>query len=307
MNRGIAYAVAAYVIWGLFPIYYKPLQQVAALEVIGHRIVWSCVVLVAIVIAMRDWNALRAAARRPRVLATYGVAAALIAVNWLTFVWAIAHGFVVQASLGYFMTPLINVLIGTLFLRERLRRAQWLAVALATAGVLYLTAEQETVPWVALALGFSFGFYGLVKKTAPLGSVQGLTVETAILLLPALAYLSYVAGNGAASFHAISPLVDLLLVGAGLVTTLPLLLFASAARRIPLSLVGVLQYIAPTLQFLLGVIVYHEPFGHAQLIGFGLVWTALAVFALEGVYAHRAIDRRRRAAEAAATAESTTC
>lgn len=288
VNRGVWYALGAYVLWGLFPLYYKPLREVPALEVIGHRIVWSCAALAVIILLSRDWNNVRLAVRQPHVLARYGLAAVLIAVNWLTFVWAVANGYVLQASLGYFMTPLVNVLLGTLFLHERLRPWQWTAVALASAGVLYLTATHAATSWIALTLAMSFGLYGLVKKTAPLGSVHGLAIETAMLLLPALAYLLYVMYAGTAAFPAAGMFIDLLLVGAGIVTTLPLLLFASAARRIPLSLIGVLQYISPTLQFLLGTIVYREPFAQTQLVGFSIVWIALAIFTAEGMLTRRA-------------------
>jgi chloramphenicol-sensitive protein RarD len=215
------------------------------------------------------------------------VAAVLIGVNWLTYVWAVNAGFIVETSLGYFINPLLSVLMGVVFLRERLRPWQWAPLGLATAGVLYLTLAYGSPPWIALTLAFSFGFYGLAKKTAPLGSLYGLALETGFLFLPALAFLGYAEAAGQGAFLHSGPLPDLLMIGAGVVTTMPLLLFASAAQRIPLSLVGVLQYIAPTIQFLLGVVVYHEPFTPSQMIGFGLVWIALALFAGEGLLAQR--------------------
>ncbi len=288
MNKGIAYAISAYGIWGLLPVYLKWLHTVSALQVISHRILWSCLLLGGVILLSRQWNAFRSAALTPRILRVYGFAALLIAINWLTYVWAVDAGRIVEVSLGYFINPIISVVMGVVFLRERLRPWQWLPVGMVVIGVLYLTISYGSLPWLALVLAFSFGTYGLIKKTAPLGALYGLTLETGLLLLPALAYLLYAdaVGNGAFLHASIS--TDSLLVGAGPVTAIPLLLFAAATQRIPLTLVGILQYIAPTLQFLLGVLVYHEPFAHDQLIGYGLVWTALLIFAAEGLHAHRA-------------------
>ena len=244
--------------------------------------------LLAVILATRQWQAFRAAALNRRVLRIYLIAAVLIGVNWLTYVWAVNAGFIVETSLGYFINPLLSVLMGVIFLRERLRAWQWVPIGMATAGVLYLTFAYGALPWIALTLAFSFGLYGLIKKVAPLSSLYGLTLETGILFLPALAYLLVANAAGQGAFLHAGARSDLLLAGAGLVTTIPLLMFASAARRIPLSLVGILQYIAPTLQFLLGVLVYKEPFTHTQLIGFGIVWMALIIFGVEGFLAHRA-------------------
>jgi chloramphenicol-sensitive protein RarD len=215
-------------------------------------------------------------------------AALLIGINWLVFLWAVNADFVIETSLGYFMVPLVNVLMGVIFFRERLRLWQWVSVGLATVGVIYLAIAYGSLPWIALALAFSFGVYGVVKKTAPLGSLYGLTLETVILLLPALLYLLYSDSIGRGAFLHTGAVSDVLLVGAGLVTTAPLLMFASAAQRIPLSHMGFLQYVAPTLQFLLGALVYKEPFTYTQLFGFGIVWAALIIFGLEGFFAHRA-------------------
>jgi len=288
MNKGIWYGIGAYVTWGLFPIYWKWLHHVPALQLISHRIVWSFVLLVVFILASRQWKVFRAAALEPRVLRIYFVAAILIGVNWLVYIWAVNAGFIVEVSLGYYTNPLLNVLMGVLFLRERLRSLQWVPLGLAAAGVFYLTWAYGSLPWIALTLAFSFGFYGLVKKTAPLGSLYGLTLETGLLFLPALLYLFYSDVTGRGAFLHASAISDALLMGAGLMTTIPLLMFASAARSIPLSLVGILQYIAPTLQFLLGVLVYGEPFTHVQLVGFGMVWVALVLFAVEGFASRRA-------------------
>jgi chloramphenicol-sensitive protein RarD len=221
------------------------------------------------------------------VLRVYLLSAVLIGVNWLTYVWAVNAGFIVETSLGYFINPLLSVLMGVIFLRERLRLWQWLPLGLAAAGVLYLTLAYGALPWIALILAFSFGLYGLIKKVAPLDALYGLTLETGILFLPALGYLVYAEAAGTAAFLHAGLGSDLLLAGAGAVTTIPLLLFAAGARRISLSLVGVLQYLAPTMQFLLGVLVYHEPFTQARLIGFGAVWIALLIFGVEGFLARR--------------------
>lgn len=286
MNKGIWYALGAYIFWGLFPVYWKLLAGVPALQLLGHRIFWSFLLLFGIILLARQGKRFRAALNR-RVLLIYSVAAVLIAINWLTYVWAVGAGFIVETSLGYFINPLLSVLLGVIFLRERLRPFQWIPIGLAAIGVLYLTFAYGSLPWVALTLAFSFGFYGLVKKTAPLGALHGLTLETGILFLPALAFLIYSEFSGTGAFLHSPPLIDLLLVGAGLVTVIPLLMFASAAQLIPLTMIGILQYINPTMQFLLGVVIFKEPFDHHRLIGFGIVWVALILFGAEGFLAQR--------------------
>ena len=281
MKKGILYALGAYITWGLFPFYWKLLAGVPALQLVGHRILWSFITLIGILLMARQWKGIQKALNR-RVLIIYSVAAVLIAINWLTYVWAVGQGFIIETSLGYFISPLLSVLLGVIFLRERLRPLQWLPIGLATLGVLYLTLAYGSLPWVALTLAVSFGFYGLVKKNAPLDSLPGLTMETGILFLPALGFLLYSEFSGTGAFLHTTPLLNLMLLGAGPVTILPLLLFASAAKRIPLTMIGVLQYVNPTIQFLLGTFVYKEPFDHHRLIGFGIVWLALILFALEG-------------------------
>jgi len=286
MNKGIVYALGAYIFWGLFPIYWKLLAGIPALQLLGHRIFWSFLLLLGIVLVARQGKILQAALNR-RVLVIYSVAAVLIAINWLTYVWAVGAGFIVETSLGYFINPLLSVLLGVVFMRERLRPLQWVPIGLAAVGVLYLTFAYGSLPWVALTLAISFSFYGLVKKTAPLGALHGLTLETGILFLPALGFLIYSEFVGTGAFlHSVN-LIDLMLVGAGLVTVFSLLLFASAAKRIPLTMIGVLQYVNPTMQFLLGVVIFKEPFDHHRLIGFGVVWVALILFGVEGFLAQR--------------------
>ncbi len=286
MNKGILYGIGAYVFWGFFPIYWKLLHHVPAIQLIGHRIIWSFLLLIVFIFFTRQWTEFRVTING-KVLRTYTIAAFLIGVNWFLYVWAVNANFIVETSLGYFINPLISVLLGVIFLKERLRVAQWIPVVLAAIGVTYLTFVYGRLPYIALTLAFSFGLYGLVKKLSPLGALYGLSIETGILFIPALAYLIFVEVTGSAYFIHTGTTADLLMIGAGLVTTVPLLMFASAARSIPLWVVGLLQYIAPTLQFLIGVFIYREPFSHYQLIGFGIVWIALVVFLVENYLANR--------------------
>lgn len=287
MNKGILNGIAAYVMWGFFPIYWKLLHDVPALQVIGHRIGWSFVLLIAFILLTRQWTEFRSAVLAPKTVGIYSVASVLLSVNWLIYVWGVNAGFIVETSLGYFINPLFSVLLGVVFLREQLRIVQWVPVALAAAGVIYLTVTYGRPPWIALSLAVSFGLYGLVKKLSPLGSLYGLTLETAIVFPIALVYLTFVDFSGTGAFLQNSALTDILLIGAGVVTTIPLLMFASAARQIPLTVIGILQYIAPTIQFLIGVFLYHEPFDRSRLIGFGLVWIALIIFWVESYFAKR--------------------
>ena len=295
MNKGIWFAVGTYIAWGLLPVYWKWLQHVQALQLISHRVIWSCLMLCGAIILMHRWGGFRTALLSPRVIRIYLVAALLIGVNWLTYVWAVNAGFIVQPSLGYFINPLVSVLLAVIFLHERLRHWQWVAIGLAAAGVAYLTIAYGSVPWIALILAFTFGTYGLIKKTAPLGSLYGLTLETGILLFPAILYLLYCDVSGQGAFLHTGAVSDMLMVGAGFVTMVPLLMFATAAHRIPLSLVGILQYIAPTLQFLIGVLIYREPFTYSQFIGFSMVWAALIIFGVEGFLARRVHSALTRA------------
>jgi len=288
MNKGIWYAIGAYVSWGLFPIYWKMLQHVPALQLIGHRIVWSFLFLVAVIFFIRRWAGFQSTIFTKTILRVYFIAALLIGVNWLTYVWAVNSGHIVEASLGYFINPLLSVLIGVVFLHEHLRLKQWISIGLAGIGVLFLTIVHGSIPWIALLLASTFASYGFVKKIAPLGSVHGLTLETGILLLPALLYLFISDRSGTGAFLHTGTMYDILLAGAGVVTTIPLLMFASATRRIPLSLVGILQYISPTLQFLIGVLIFNEAFTFIQFIGYAIVWAALILFGMESYLTYRA-------------------
>ena len=286
MRKGILYGIGAYALWGFFPIYWKLLQNVSALELIGHRIIWSFLLLLVVILVTKQWKEFRATVNL-RTFWIYLIASLLIGGNWLMYVWAVNTGHIVETSLGYFINPLLSVLLGVIVMREKLRWSQWLPIVIAFVGVSYLTLKFGHLPWIALVLAFSFGFYGLVKKLAPLSSLHGLTLETGILFLPALAYLGFVEVNGTAAFIHTGIASGLLMIGAGLVTTVPLLMFASAAKQIPLSMVGVLQYLAPTIQFLLGIFIYKEEFDHVRLIGFSLVWLALLIFWAENYWASR--------------------
>ncbi len=287
MNRGILFAIGAYLIWGFMPVYIKQLAGVPPLQILGHRIVWSFLFLAIVIVALRQTASLRKASAGKRVLGIYLVAALLLAANWLTYIIAVNDGHVVESSLGYFINPLVSVLLGVVFFHERLRKWQWAAVGIASLGVLYLTVDYGRLPWIAIILALTFGLYGLVKKAAPLGALHGLTLETALLFLPALVYLVWEGFQGVGAFGSGDPGLSVLLAMAGLVTAIPLLMFGSAARSIPLSMVGLLQYIAPTCQFLLGVLVYQEPFSAARLVGFAIIWSALVIFWVEGYFYRR--------------------
>lgn len=284
MNPGILYALLAFTLWGLFPIYFKTLHQIGALEMLAHRMAWSLLFLVAVLTVRQQWRWLGPVLRDRPLVARFAASAVLLSANWGIYIWAVNADHIVDASLGYFINPLINVLFGLVFLGERLRRGQWLAVAIAGAGVLWLTWQNGHPPWISLALGFTFAGYGLLRKTAKLGALEGLTLETILLFPVALLYLLFLASRGANGFAAAPFGVQLLLAAAGPITAIPLLLFAAGARRIPFSMLGLIQYVTPTLQLLLGVLLYGEPFGRAQLIGYGAIWLALAVYSLEGLW-----------------------
>jgi chloramphenicol-sensitive protein RarD len=287
MKKGVWLGIGAYAAWGLFPIYWKWLHAVPAVQLLAHRIVWSFLLLAVVISVVRQWRAFRSEAWHAHTLRIYFIAAVLLSINWLTYVWAVNAGYIVETSLGYFINPLLSVLLGVFILHEHLRRAQWIAVGLAATGVIYLTLAYGAPPWIALTLAFSFGLYGFVKKTAPLGALHGLTLETAILFVPMLLYLIFAEVRGEGVLLHTDAITTLLMIGAGLVTVVPLLMFAAAVRLIPLSLIGILQYIAPTLQFLIGVLIFKESFSPTQLVGFGLVWLALIVFTTESFWARR--------------------
>lgn len=298
MNLGILYAGLAYTIWGLFPLYFKQIAVISPPDVLAHRIVWSVLCVLLMLTVKRHWGWLRPALRQRRVLATFALTSFLLSANWLTYIWAVTNGHVVDTSLGYFITPLVNVLLGYTVLKERLRPAQWTAVALAAAGVLWLAIQGGQFPWIALVLGCTFGTYGLLRKTASLGPLEGLTLETGVLLPPALAFLAWSLASGRTQFPTGDGVVDLMLVGVGPVTAVPLLLFAAGARQVRLSTLGLLQYIGPTIQFGLGVWLYHEPFAGPRIIGFALIWAALLIYSTESLLQGQVVARRQPAMDA---------
>ena len=287
MNKGVLSGVAAYLIWGFFPIYLKSLQVVPALQIMLHRVVWAFIFVLLLTLLRGKWSQIKDSLRKPRVILTYTLTAVLLSFNWLVYIYGINSGQVVETSLGYFINPLLSVALGVIILRERLRPMQWLPVGLAGLGMLYLTLQYGSLPWIALALAFSFGTYGLIKKIAPLGAVDSLFMETGIIFLPALLYLLFSENQGGGAFGHFGWEITILLVFSGVVTAFPLLLFGRAARSIPLSLLGILQYIAPTVQFLLGIYLYQEPFTLTLLVGFAIIWIALLIFTLEGIFNHR--------------------
>ena len=283
MRTGILSAASAFLCWGLFPLYFHAIGEVPPLQILAHRMLWSLLFLVIVLTVRRQWAWLNLV-RQPRVFGSFIVSALLLSVNWLIYIWAVNNGHVIESSLGYFITPLVNIMIGYLLLKERLRPAQWVAVAVAALGVAWLTWQAGTVPWVSLALALSFGGYGLMRKTARLGALEGLSFETMVLFPVAAAYVAWLTVHGQNAFLTTdSNSTRLLLMAAGPITAIPLLLFAAGARQIPLSVLGLLQYLSPTLQFLLGVWMFHEAFSPDRLVGFVLIWLALALFAAEGL------------------------
>jgi chloramphenicol-sensitive protein RarD len=292
MNKGTLAGIGAYILWGLFPIYWRFLESLPAVEILAHRVVWSVAFMGILLIVHKDLGWVRPTVRNRRIMLTYITAAVLLAINWLTYIWAVNSGYVVEASLGYFINPLVNFLLGVIFFGEKLRSGQIAAVLVAVAGVVYLTLSYGSLPWISLVLAFTFGMYGLIKKAAPLESTHGFSLETAVLFLPALILLLYQGGVGSGGFIQQGATTTLLLILAGPVTAIPLLLFGFAARSIPLSMLGFIQYITPTLQFLLGVFVYNEPFPPTRLVGFCIIWTALLLYTLESVYFNRKLRGR---------------
>lgn len=287
-RAGLAASAGAFVIWGVVPLYWHLLKAVPSLQIIAHRIVWSALLVVLWLLLSSRLRWWRQVAAQPRALALLALSGSVIGVNWGLYIWAINAGHVVQASLGYFINPLVSVLFGVLLLHERLRRPQWLALACASAGVLWLTIQAGTPPWIALGLALSFALYGLLRKRVAVDAVAGLAVESLFLLLPALAYLLWCETAGHGSFlHGPDAAQDLLLVLGGAVTAVPLVAFAYGVRRIPLTVIGLLQYLAPSLQLLLGVWFFGEPFSTTQAIGFAAIWLGLALFIGDGLWRAR--------------------
>ena len=283
------YAGSAFLIWGLGPIYWKALSAVPSLEIIVHRVVWASILLIIALVVGRLWNEFISALKDGRVLLILFVTAYILAGNWLLYVWAVNNNYMLQGSLGYYINPLVNVVFGVIFLRERLRPAQITAVLLAGLGVVYLTFSYGEFPWIALVLASSFGLYGLIRKVAPVGALVGLSIEVLLLSPPAVAYLVFLTARGNSSFLHNGLGIDLLLVGTSVLTAAPLTFFTAGARRLNLSTVGLLQYLAPTLMFLLAVFRYQEPFSMAQVWTFIIIWIALIIYSTDSVNYYRKI------------------
>ncbi len=288
MNGGVVNATLAFLLWGLFPLYFHAIGEVPPVEILAHRMVWSLLFLAIVLTVRQQWKWLPQVLRAPKIVGTFAASALLLTANWGIYIWAVNHGHVLDASLGYFITPLLNVLLGLLVLKERLRRGQWIAIGVAAAGVVWLTWQAGQLPWIALALAVTFGGYGLLRKTAALAALEGLSFETLLLFPLAAGYLIWLTAHGANTFvNTPNDSTRWLLVAAGPITAIPLLLFAAGARRIPLSVLGMLQYIAPTIQMILGLIVFHETFSPARLAGFIVIWSALGLYVAEGFLAAR--------------------
>ncbi len=296
MNRGLLAALGAFLCWGVFPIYWKALDHVPALEIVAHRLVWCCLWVVAFLFVTKGVAWLPALLRRPRVLRNLTLSSALIGANWFLYIWAVNSGHIVETSLGYFINPLVNVMFGVLLFSERLNRRQWLAIGVAAIGVAYMTAAHGRLPWIALVLAASFGLYSVMRKVTDVESVPGLAWESAVYFPFAGLGLLWLAGTGEGAMAHVDWQTDLLLLLSGVLTAVPLILFAIAARRVPLSTIGIMQYLAPTLQLLCGTLLYDEPFTPIEAVGFGCIWAALAIYTLDGLGSHwrrRALARAR--------------
>lgn len=287
MPIGALYAALAFALWGIFPLYFRQIASVPSGEILVHRIVWSLVFVLVVLTLRRQWAWVKPVLRSPKVLLAFAASAVLLSVNWLTYIWAVNSGHVIEASLGYFINPLVNVLLGYTVLHERLRPVQWLALGIAGAGVLWLAVLAGHPPWIALALAASFGAYGLMRKVASLGALEGLTLETLLLAPIAIAVLGVWMWHGTSVFPAPEAGTNLWLIAAGPITAVPLLLFAAGARQISLTTLGLLQYIGPTIQLAIGLWIFHEPFSAKRLMGFALIWAALALYSAEGWWRSR--------------------
>jgi chloramphenicol-sensitive protein RarD len=284
---GVAYASGAFLIWGLSPIYWKVLQSIPALETIMHRALWSFFFLLIVLISQGHFSEFMAAVKNRRTLMILLPTTMLLGFNWFIYIWAVNNEHILQASLGYFINPLVNVLLGMIFLKERLRPLQTVSLGLAVVGVLYLTFHYGEFPWIALSLAFAFGFYGLVRKVAPVSSLVGLSVEMLFFFVPALAYILFLESQGTGALFHMSTTIDIFLIGTAFLTAFPLLIFTLGTRRLNLSTVGFLQYIAPSCMFLLGVFLYNEPLSSAHMLTFVLIWTALCLYSVDTAMYYR--------------------
>ncbi|MEW1718505.1 EamA family transporter RarD [Streptomyces sp. NPDC093109] len=303
-RSGLLYGIGAYGMWGLVPLYWPLLQPAGAMEILAHRMVWSLGVVVITLLVLRRWAWIRELLRQPRKLALIAVAAATITVNWGVYIWAVNTGRVVEASLGYFINPLVTIAMGVLLLKERLRAAQWAAVGIAVSAVLVLAVGYGRPPWISLTLAFSFATYGLVKKKINLGGLESLAAETAVLFLPALGYLVWLSATGAATIGSQGAGHVALLASTGLITALPLICFGAAAIRVPLSTLGLLQYLAPVFQFVLGITYFHEAMPPERWAGFSLVWLALTLLTWDALRTAHGNKARAQALRLTAEASS---
>jgi chloramphenicol-sensitive protein RarD len=286
MNKGILYAAGAYLMWGFFPLFFKLIAVVPPLQILAHRFLWSFIFLMIVILVLKQYSKLKTSITK-RILISYFFAGVILAINWGTYVYAVNSGHVLESSLGYFINPMVSVLLGVIFLKEQLRLGQWIPIGLAAAGVLYLTFIFGSIPWIALVLALSFGTYGLIKKISPLDSLPGLTLETGLIFIPAVLFLAVQETNGVGSFGHTGWYIGLLLSLSGIVTAIPLLFFSAGAKRINLTTIGILQYITPTIQFILGTLVFKEPFDINRLAGFILIWIALIIFTTETIHFQR--------------------
>jgi chloramphenicol-sensitive protein RarD len=287
MRKGILLSICSYLAWGLFPLYFKSVGNVLPMEILAHRIFWALPFLLLVMASRKQWTWLSTILKRPNVLGGFIVSAILLSINWFIYIWAVNNGRIVDGSLGYFINPIVNVLLGFILLKERLRAVQWVSVGIAAVGVVWLALLNGHMPWISLALAFSFGAYALMRKIAALGALEGLTLETLILFPCAAAYLVYLNLQGQSTFASTwnsGGTTPFLLIAAGPITAIPLLFFAAGARLIPMSTLGILQYISPSIQLLIGIWIYHEPFSANRLIGFMIIWSALFLYSAEGLW-----------------------
>lgn len=290
-RTGLLFGASAYILWGAFPLYWPLLKPASALEIVSHRAVWTLVFCTIVLVITKSLKATLETLKRPKVASRLFLASILVSINWLVYIWSVNNGHVVEASLGYYINPLIMIAFGVILLKERMRTLQWLAVGIAALGVAVLTIDYGRIPWIALTLGISWGSYGLVKKQLGLGALEGLAIETLIASLPYLLYLLYIGNKGTGQFGH-STALTILLVGAGAVTAIPLLLFNGSTTRLPLTVIGLLQYITPTIMFSIGVWVRHENMPTARWIGFLIIWIALTTLAIDLVKSSRAVNYR---------------
>lgn len=292
-NLGLIYAFSAYIWWGFIPIFWKQLDHISSAEIVMHRMVWSCLLVFVLIVIMRQWGEFKRIFSQPKVLLRLFIASALVSLNWGVFIWAVNNGHLVETSMGYFINPLINVLFGVLFFAESLRKGQIFSLSIALLGVLYLVFAFGSFPWISFVLAITFALYSVVKKSISVPATHGMAIETLFFVVPALVYLSYIEFNGTAQFLVSDYNTGMLILG-GLFTLIPLLLFAAAAKRVTMTVLGMAQYVGPSLQLLIGVVIYDEPFGSERMIAFGLIWFALAVYSVDQILYQKKTRRTRK-------------